>query len=1127
VTEFHLEAWQGGYAAYSGEEGGAAARLYLLAPFASDPPGSLSLAQAWSSTPAWALIVRADSWNFATEPPADAAGSLALGGLPPGGLVLAWKASGDEPYQSVVTVSVGGGRQTLAAVRLALCNVRLAIPESTAITLRDDGNGLRLTKTTGSQFTLDRSDQVMQRLSWDGLDLPTSLDGSYYPGGLAAAGISFRARTLFLLGQDASRITADTAPLPEIRFWLGDDPPTRIRLPLFDPVDTQPMVVVDFALNPALPYDPSATRFELSGDTQRCFASPAGLTTLDGKAVGLEPVSGIGFHFAPGFVAGNRRVYLAPFGRFALKAPSGAGGPIRLMPGLSGLEYIEVEAGDFLELLPAQPAYGKPAGSGSDPPQLTSACTTSWARLVPAAGSRGYHAQPLSSVFYASTDGKSLPRAADAKVSDLDGAEAAYPLAPYGRIFDPSVPDQAPAAAIGRFERTYLAGIRGSVLGSGSPPVFSIGGAVLQKGATPRGLMADIGPVAAGSSLAAEAGRSRETATPPGQCRRLYLGKGETQAVTLEPNESGIVDPLLANALLQPDLFLVYNNWQAQPIGLAGELDVGGFSFKWVPEDPDDRSVLFVAKFSTEISLQDWFAMPDRWRNADIFVGNASSIEAARKIFQTALDTAKAATTPGLFEDFLTRIAGDPRWRGFVAFQARIDGNAMPPTLQILLAGIDAPLRAHHVAVDVSALTAKEGVAQELGPSAVAGVISYDRADPGKAPSAARAEEQAADPPPPSDYGFFTQSLKVGIFNSTVTTFHAEVALAVPWLFGRTVTLDPGKGDPAPNTFPLKGVYHVIGGVPTVTFQLPAARRFSFAAPPGAAGGTLSRVLKCFDVETASILPQIGDGGGNPATLDHHAQITLGGQLWFAEDPFGAGVDLFSFGTEGAGLPLDNYGFKMTFDLAAEGLVAAPPRLSLDYSRLAVRAAPAALRPGGMVGGLPFKLKGIMADDAGLDLAKLGGKPVQVLQLAGQQVQKPHFALQFELIIGSLGELSGVHAALTSELRLGWGPLDVSPDADGALLTIQLPGASGGFDSLNVQGMLKLVFGEANLMQVPYTPPGGGQTLPVYAILFNNVALSVIGIKLPPKVVSDLILFSDPANATGSNLAGCLAVRQQ
>jgi hypothetical protein len=423
---------------------------------------------------------------------------------------------------------------------------------------------------------------------------------------------------------------------------------------------------------------------------------------------------------------------------------------------------------------------------------------------------------------------------------------------------------------------------------------------------------------------------------------------------------------------------------------------------------------------------------------------------------------------------------------------------------------MQAPLRAHHLAVDVTVLNAQNGVPQDVGPSSVAGVISYD--DPGTTPPAGS-----------GDFGFYTQSLKVGFFGSVVTSFNAEVGLQANRLFGRPAALEFVKDDPKyPDTFTIKGVYHLIAGVATVSFQLQEARVFDFPTGASLPGGAMPRILSQFKITQASILPQASTGPVNGITTEQ-AQITLAGALWFAADPFAAGIDLFSYGAGDTGLTLDNFGLEMTFQLDAQGQrVPNSVVLDVDYSRLAVSATADAVRPGALLAGLPLTLKGILADDDGLDTGKLGGKPVHVLQIAGKETDTPHFALQFELIIGSLGELSGVHAGLTAEMRLAWGPLATTPDADGARLTVQLPGASGGFDGLNVQGMLQLVFGDANLMKVDYK---AGNTS-VYALLFNNVALSIMGIKLPPKVVSDLILFSDPKNAASSSLAACLAVMQ-
>lgn len=1142
MTDFGFQDYDGSYAVFGAQPMGAPAGVYVLASFAATPPPSLSLAETWALAGPWALISRGTSWDFTTESPSAAAKTLQLASLGLG-CAVAWRADpdlaaawwpgpGDAPaYQSLIIDPGGGGlRQIRGKVVLNLGNITLTLPGGATVGL--DGTSLAFDGSKlSTQFNLGRSDAAMQVLTFGTASFLTVGQGAVAAGGLLATA-AWRPRSLFLLGEDASLMRGNTIGAPDIRYWrdIGAAAAQRIRLPLFQPVDVSvPVVTTTFSLNPARPFDPGATRFDLASASYSCLANAAPFLTRDGVTIGLTPATGVGFHFGLGFsvASGKPAVYLAPYGRYALAGPAG-GAPFKLMPGLSGLERIEAVTGDLLELVPDNAAYGTAAGAGravdaADPPRLTSACTTSWARLVPAAN-RPYFAQPLASVFYASAGAAALPRAADALVANLTGSESAYPLAPYANAYGPNINVGMPASAIAAFEHLYLSGVRGALLGSQRQPVFSIDGKSLTAtGATPRGLMADIGPGAgaAAGSLPVRRGRLHRSAppaaTPDGQWQRLYLAKGVTSAVRLDPNDDGVVDPVIANAMMQPDLFLVYNNWGNHPINPVGELDVGGFSFDWTPLNDPDPTMLMVAKFTTKVSLQDLFAMPARWRDADTLVApsttpGAPDFATAQKVFADALAVARGAPPP-LFDDFLQRIALDPTWTGIVVFNAPVDGNTMPPTLQILMAGMSSPLKAHHLAVDVTMLQTNAGVPSDLGPSSVAGVISYD-APAGTVP--------AGD----GDYGFFTKSLKVGIFGSAVTLFNAEVGVSADLFFGRTVALNPPYADPAcPNTFLLRGIYHMVAGVPTVTFVLLQPQRFDFPVGDSLKEGGFDRILSRFEIDSAGILPQLPPTTDPHGTTTHRAQITLNGALWFDPDPFKTGVDLFSYGVAGTGgLGLTNFSLEMAFQLDAQGQRPPPPyvpTLDVDYSRLAVAEVPGTVRAGALLSGLPLKLKGILADDKGLDVAKLGGKPVNVLQIAGRETQAPHFALQFELMIGSLGELSGVHAGLAAEMRLAWGPRATTADADGALLTIQLPGASGGFKNLNVQGMLKLVFGDANLMQVPYKD---GK---VFVVLFNNVALSVMGITLPPKVVSDLILFSDPANASSSSLAACLAVMQQ
>ena len=85
---------------------------------------------------------------------------------------------------------------------------------------------------------------------------------------------------------------------------------------------------------------------------------------------------------------------------------------------------------------------------------------------------------------------------------------------------------------------------------------------------------------------------------------------------------------------------------------------------------------------------------------------------------------------------------------------------------------------------------------------------------------------------------------------------------------------------------------------------------------------------------------------------------------------------------------------------------------------------------------------------------------------------------------------------------------------------MQLPQVTAGAFGFNLQGLLKTTFSAANLGLVK-TKNG-----PADVLMFNNVALSVFGITLPPKVLADFILFADANDPGGGNLGWSLAATQ-
>jgi hypothetical protein len=196
------------------------------------------------------------------------------------------------------------------------------------------------------------------------------------------------------------------------------------------------------------------------------------------------------------------------------------------------------------------------------------------------------------------------------------------------------------------------------------------------------------------------------------------------------------------------------------------------------------------------------------------------------------------------------------------------------------------------------------------------------------------------------------------------------------------------------------------------------------------------------------------------------------------------------------------------------------------------------IRSNSLLDALPLELSRFVYAPGGITQSATGTTPIHVLQLEGGSqngspalvpqspygTTRPQFALEYDLPLGSLGSLSD-GAAIMAKLLLAWGPSQVVPDNDGAAVLVQLPSLSAGLFGFTLQGILKTTFGDANLLKVDLD---SGQT--AYAILFNNIKLSVFGYSFPPGVVTDFTLFAGAPDSGAprntSNIGWFLATHQ-
>jgi hypothetical protein len=1017
---------------------------------------------------------------------------------------------------------------------LAFGNVELLLSSRCSVAVAAGG----LEIGGGSNVNLQRKGRRGQQLLPPEGDL--TIEFAPPASGRIAFSAQWDAYRLFAQLRDNPEATSDPRG-GELRYYQaegggGGEAARRQAYPLFAAVSrsgSNPYLDLDVELDPLAPFDGARTRMRFKTGSKPGLSSAFG-TTPTGDQVKLRPLTEDEDERAGFYLArrpdenGAPAVYLAPLGPFELEFEAGES---RMMCGLSGLEFLQAATGDRLTFVPGQPAFAPLAEGGESPPPLEPACTTSWVSYSPGAtataadggNGRFYFSQPDASTSYGSGvvpagtgKGMKYPAAVASRVRDLSaGSPAPFPMVLYGGAQVPleEAGAKAPTAAqLTAFEGAVLAPARGALLrrpaaaelaaaGSPepppSPPVFANAeGKALEGGATstPQGFVVELND-----------GKTRVGEVPPaaaGTWREVLFARSEKEWLKLEAEEgAGYVDPWLATSLVKDQLFLVVSDWQKLP-GMSGVLSVGGFDFEMAPKAEDQEGLeaaksVMVFKFSTSRSLEDLIGDSESWYQRDHFVGDR--LADTKTILSRALEVAREAE--GEKDDPFGRfreIAADPGWTGLLTFNGLVPGTGMPPELQMLYAGLEEPLRAHHFGVELNRVKREaDGSAPEIVESSLFGVIHYSRKPP----------EPPKEPP---ETEFIVRELNVAIRNSAVTEFHSKILVRANRLFGREVTLVSDPGPETPNAIELVGQYQRHGSVGTVSFVAPASGTFEFAAPPAA------RVLSGMEVAGASLVPVESVPEGDETKIV--AKVTLEGSLAFAADPIPGltGLDLFSYGRNSQGAGISGFGLLVSAVLRKDGSKE-KTTVTTDLSTVVLSDNRAALRPEGMVSRLPLTLKGLAYDKEGLDASKLGALPVNIVELgSGNWVTaKPQYALRFDLPLGSLGGLADSHASLDATLVLGWGPSTYSPDDDAIGVFVQLPFFSAGAFGFDVQGLLKTTFGDATLMQLKEPP--------TYVVLFNNVALSVLGFTFPPRVITDFILFAGPGTGGRGNLGWSLA----
>lgn len=952
--------------------------------------------------------------------------------------------------------------------------------------------------------------------------------------------------------------------IPQLLSNFGGDfhyvPGTQLNktlaYPLYDPTPFQPGSYCAFEiwLNPLLPRQTSATRFQLdttgrigkiSWQNQASLLKSDYFYANDGATLRFQPVDpwasetptpdtvGAGFAFSWRPVVSSPpspgELYLSPVGDYRvtrLQSPSTTSA-LQVMPGLFTREYFRINSDDILRFVADQPARAgafslqlTPDALAHDARDILDATyTTSWAQWYSLPAEARYYGQPASAPFFGDIVGAAFPIAIDVLLETFT-TSVLFPWVPYGGL------DESLAGSgtdLMRFEATVIGAVRHGMLTEQSGgPIFMPQNTTeadpgLRSATTPQSLLFNIDEQGSLRSLTLSMEEAHSAASPPEpQSFLRFSSKGSPSRVPTD----------LALTLTQNQLFYVVtvpgDDW-----AFDSTTWLGGFQFNmgFGEQDPStsEHQTIMVFKFNTTATLAELCQQHTLWTGAQRYNTDPAKVSGSLiKAIDFARSQAHAPDNP--FENF-NRIVNDSAWTGVLFFNAAIDGNGMPPDLQMLLGGINGGLRAHHVGIQGNMFDHRASPAQlGIKKSSLFGVIFYDE---NSLPPNPVVQQEVVD--------YEVETLIVVFSHSAVAQFNTTVGLTLNQLFSRNVALrsHPSPATASnPNTLSIKGKYQTTSdGVGRVVFT--SDNGFIYDIVPASNDATY--VVKTIRFDNASLVPVSSTPSGSPTMgTCVKAQFVLGGQLWFNAAPFpiSGELDLFSYGQENTGLPISGLTTHIEFTLDAAGnCISDSKKVTLDMSTLNVQPKNEAIRPDSLLYSIPLKFSRFLSatDGKPLNASTLGATTVNILQLEGHlptagalpppaspeppqpaatlpvsyATSSARYGLEYDMQLGSLGAL-GANARLNAKVILGWGPSATVPDNDAAALFVQLPQLSAGAGGFELEGILKTTFGAANLLKVDLKDKQ--QT--VYAFLFNNIQLSVFGYRFPPGVLIDFLVFA-------------------
>jgi hypothetical protein len=377
------------------------------------------------------------------------------------------------------------------------------------------------------------------------------------------------------------------------------------------------------------------------------------------------------------------------------------------------------------------------------------------------------------------------------------------------------------------------------------------------------------------------------------------------------------------------------------------------------------------------------------------------------------------------------------------------------------------------------------------------GLISYLDHDYEKMQSK-QGREDIPLSPAPGDFDFKVLELQVLFRNSEISDFNCKIQLSINSLFNEPVIGESSKAFGAVNKFSivLEGLYDRHDGHTAYRFRQLADNRLRLNST-----AVDSVDIHGIELSTVNETETAGEEEATPDRTDDGeitTRFALTGQMAMQElEDF----DMLSYESIRFSALYIDMKFNIDAPRRSKRFTFSPADILLDPGS-------SKPRPDSLVAHFPITLQSLEGYSASGATEK-SSAAVSPSTSGYQNVEAPMnynaitstwYGLQFNLNLGTMGSLAA-KAGFEATVLLSWSP---GRKNKAAQMWIKTPFSGGGGKQFSIQGILKLVTQSIRLEKQPDKPE--------YAMLFTNIKVSLLGLKLPPSGNTLLYLFGNPGD---------------